>query len=265
MSDTALPGSTRNATSDLRQLRGHGFELELQAGCGGRIVSLRHQGKDVLHPDTRPRDRNVLDAGCFPLVPFSNRIRNGEFSFGGKAYSLDSNWDGDAHAIHGEGWTSAWTVTHQDDVSARLWMSGSGWWPWAYECSQMIRLAPNKVILSLNVTNLDNRPMPAGLGFHPYFPHHPGTQLQFSATGVIAPMGERLAEIDPLTPKTDFSQLTDVDARDLDHGYAGWDGTATIHQPGQAMEIAVRTSCAPAGTVVYTPPDLPFFCFEPVS
>lgn len=261
-----MPGTTElSGRAALRHLSAHGFDMAVQPGIGGRIVSLKFGGRDVFLTDMQPDDIEVFDAGCFPLVPFSNRIRGGRFVFGGRPYELAHNWAGDQNAIHGEGWTSAWTVTHQDDASIRMWMAGAGWWPWAYECIQLFRLAPGRVILSLNVTNLDTGEMPVGLGFHPYFPKTERTELAFRANGMIRPMDGAPLQIEPLTPDTDFSHRTGVSARNLDHGYAGWDGLAKIRQPDQGLDITIRTNASPAGAVVYIPPKAPFFCFEPVS
>lgn len=264
--DPARPGTTElSDKAVLRHLSAHGFDLAVQPGIGGRIVSLKFEGLDILYPDARPDLMRIFDAGCFPLVPFSNRIRGSKFEFAGCTHVLKRNWDGDDHAIHGEGWTSAWTVTHQDDTSIGMWMAGAGWWPWAYECSQLIRLMPGRVSLSLNVTNLDTSAMAVGLGFHPYFPKDDHTELQFNAAGMIQPMNHGPLQVKPLTPDTDFSQDTAVRLRNLDHGYAGWDGVAKIRQPDEGLRITVRTNTSPAGAVVYIPPDAPFFCFEPVS
>jgi len=261
-----MPGTTELPDkAALSHLSAYGFEMAVQPGVGGRIVSLTFGGRDVFQPDARPEAMRVFDAGCFPLVPFSNRIRGGTFAFAGRSHTLKRNWDGDEHVIHGEGWTSAWTVTHQDDASIRMWMAGADWWPWAYECSQLIRLTPGRVSLSLNVTNLDTSAMPVGLGFHPYFPRNERTELQFNAAGMIRPMNHGPLQIEPLTASTAFSHATVVSTRNLDHGYAGWDGLARIRQPDGGLEIAVRANASPAGAVVYIPSDGPFFCFEPVS
>lgn len=266
MIDPLAAGTTESSDrAALRHLSAHGFDLAVQPGNGGRIVSLIFNGQDILQPDKQPDDLKIFDTGCFPLVPFSNRIRAGKFEYRGRTHTLAKNWSGDENAIHGEGWTSAWTVTHQDDFSISMQMAGTDWWPWSYKCSQVIRLEPGRVILSLNVKNLDTDEMPVGLGFHPYFPRDERTELAFKATSMVRPMAGRPMKIEPLTPPTDFSHGTGVDDYNLDHGYAGWDGLAQIHQPNQALEITVRTNASPAGAVVYVPPKAPFFCFEPVS
>src|SRR3954447_21048772 len=52
----------------------------------------------------------VLNAGCFPLVPFANRIRDGQFSCGGRVVRLAPNMAGDPSPLHGQGWLAPWTV-----------------------------------------------------------------------------------------------------------------------------------------------------------
>ena len=92
------------------RLASHGYAVALDPARGGRIVSATYNGLDVLRPETGAGAESALDSACFPLVPFSNRIRHGAFEFEGHAYRLGSNWDGDAHAIHGEGWLRPWQV-----------------------------------------------------------------------------------------------------------------------------------------------------------
>ena len=47
--------------------------------------------------------------GGFPLVPYSNRIREGCFTFQGRAVALPPNSPPERHSIHGHGWQVAWT------------------------------------------------------------------------------------------------------------------------------------------------------------
>jgi aldose 1-epimerase len=42
-------------------------------------------------------------------------------------------------------------------------------WPWCFEAVQDFQLVQDALTLSMSVRNLDKRPMPAGLGRHPYF------------------------------------------------------------------------------------------------
>lgn len=69
-------------------LSAHGFDVDINPRSGGRIDRAYFQGRDILQPRLAIDDPDPLDAGCFPLVPFSNRIRNGHFSFDGATYDL---------------------------------------------------------------------------------------------------------------------------------------------------------------------------------
>jgi aldose 1-epimerase len=41
--------------------------------------------------------------GCFPLIPFLNRIHNGRFTFQGKQIKMPLNFQLDVHTIPGQG------------------------------------------------------------------------------------------------------------------------------------------------------------------
>ena len=62
------------------RLASHGYAVALDPARGGRIVSATYGGLDVLRPEPASGAASALDSACFPLVPFSNRIRNGASS-----------------------------------------------------------------------------------------------------------------------------------------------------------------------------------------
>ena len=51
---------------------------------------------------------NSTRAAAFPLVPYSNRIREGRFSFRDRAVVVPLNRPPERHAIHGHGWQAGW-------------------------------------------------------------------------------------------------------------------------------------------------------------
>ena len=53
-------------------------------------------------------DPNFL--GCYPLVPWSNRISGGGIEAGGRFWPLRPNWPGEPYPIHGDGWRRPWRV-----------------------------------------------------------------------------------------------------------------------------------------------------------
>src|SRR6202011_4671824 len=85
--------------------------------------------------------REILQSACFPLVPFGNRLRGNRFAFEGKDYGLQPNMAWDRHYLHGDGWTSDWTIAHQDARSVTLALSHTGpGSPYVYDTQQSIRL-----------------------------------------------------------------------------------------------------------------------------
>ncbi|KCZ93340.1 aldose 1-epimerase [Hyphomonas johnsonii] len=257
-------GIGRRADSVI-SISSHGYEVRVDPVHGGRIVSATYLGLDVLRPQTGGSNASALESACFPLVPFSNRIRNGTFEYAGQQYHLAENWDGDAHVIHGEGWQRPWNVTATDAAYAGLALHGSAWWPWRYDCYQDIAVGEHGIGLSLRLRNTDTVPVPAGLGFHPYFPRTPRTRLQFDARAAWPPMGSDDEGVLALDPANGFGAMRPVSDVVLDHCYEGWDGTARIIQPDSGLEVTVAALTGASHCVVYTPADAPYFCFEPVS
>jgi len=82
-------------TSELPvRLRAGNLLLELSPSIGGSISAFeRFEGEQpipILRRCNRPL-QNVLAAASFPLVPFVNRIRGGEFRFRGRDVRLAPN------------------------------------------------------------------------------------------------------------------------------------------------------------------------------
>ncbi|PYD20682.1 aldose 1-epimerase, partial [Pseudomonas syringae pv. pisi] len=62
----------------------------------------------------------------------------------------------------------------------------------------------------------------------------------------------------------DFRQSNTLPEARLDNGFTGWDGLSIISQPDLGYEL----HCQATGSdyfLVFCPPGLGFFCFEPVS
>jgi aldose 1-epimerase len=248
------------------QLASHGYAVAIDPVRGGRIISATYEGLDVLRPDAGSGAASALDSACFPLVPFSNRIRNGAFAFQGQYYQLGKNWDGDAHAINGEGWLRPWDVVAADGSRALLRLRGTGWWPWAYECLQEITVIERGIGLALTLRNIDASPVPAGLDLHPDALYTDQTMLRFDATSASPPLGQGLLVSQPLGSR-----------------YKIWEPTSGIGDRARSLLCGLARDCydhpagdrpagfgdlAPGGAqhcVVYKPADAPYFCVEPVS
>ena len=62
------------------------WTAEVRPEIGGAIASLRHRGQDVLRM-MPAASTNPLDAACFPLAPWCNRIRDARFRFGEREHA----------------------------------------------------------------------------------------------------------------------------------------------------------------------------------
>ena len=158
--------------------------VEILSGLGGAVGRFTWDGRDVLRPAPAGATE-VLDTGSFALVPYCNRIRDGRFSFGGHEVVLSPNLGDHPHALHGQGWRGVWTVVSASETEAVLAFDHPpGQWPWAYRAEQRFVLGDEGLRIALSVTNTGTEPMPAGLGFHPYFPARAGERLRAGVTGV---------------------------------------------------------------------------------
>lgn len=246
------------------KLQAHGWALTLLPE-GGAIAALKHDGHDVLRamPDGA---RDPLEAGCFPLVPYANRIAHGRFEFGGQAYQLPLNFGDHPHSLHGLGWQAEWTIAEAGSDRATMVHAhdGGAGWSWAYRAEQRFLLMPGEMRVELAITNTGDAPMPAGIGLHPYFPCDAETYLTFTAERVWL-ADETMLPTEPAAAEVfgDWSATAPVaGTRLIDNAYEGWDGAVGIGQGWGGF--AMRGEGASV-LHLYRPLGMDFFCAEPVS
>jgi aldose 1-epimerase len=174
----------------------------------------------------------VLAQGSFPLVPYSNRIRGGRFTFRGREVSIARNMASDPSPLHGQAWLAPWEVVRADQREAELrFVHEAGEWPWRYEARQIFTLDEGGLTVVLACTNLSGEPMPCGLGQHPYFHCTPETVLDTQVESVWT-IDEQVLPVEklPAEGRYDLRQRR-VAGQDLDNGFGGWGGRATISDP----------------------------------
>src|SRR4051794_6281303 len=164
------------------------LRLTLSPSVGGAISGFALIEAGVSRPILRQCHsvlQNVLEAACFPLVPYVNRIRGGRFSFRGREIRIAPNMPGDPSPLHGQGWLNPWRVEHGRGNDAVLtFHHEAGEWPWNYQATQQFSLDQHGLTAVIACSNLSSNPMPCGLGFHPYFPCSPATRLDTSVSSV---------------------------------------------------------------------------------
>jgi aldose 1-epimerase len=234
--------------TDQVRLESGPLALELVPDTGGAIgrFDWSEEGRTVPILRRAAGDHpKVLDMSCFPLIPFANRVRGGRFGFRGREVNLTPNMAGDPSPLHGQGWLSAWDVVRADAASAELaFKHWADEWPWDYQGRQAFVLDNSGLAVTLTCRNLSDRPMPCGLGMHPYFLCGPETRI---ATDVIEAwtVDENVLPVDkvPATGRYDLSDRN-VCGQGLDNGFGGWGGRATFSDPAWPFRIAMASSSA---------------------
>lgn len=243
------------------------MEIGLAPKDGGCVTHLTWRGTQLLRPAPHTPHAsafNPLDYAAFPLVPFSGRIQNGQIQVDGERVHLAPNMPPEPHAIHGHGWRTAWDVEHRSDDAAQLGFTyDTGDWPWPYQARQIFQLMPNGLSLKLELTNLGTTPMPAGLGWHPYFPRA-DAQIALPSLAMW-PSGDNRLQSPPidLTADTDLRSPRPVNGLKLDNCFDVEPGPFRLIWPQHSLEITPDPIFSKA--IVYVPPGEAFFCAEPVS
>jgi aldose 1-epimerase len=247
------------------------WKLVVAAALGGSLLACEYDGIEVLKPTEQPvgSARTAMHCCCFPLVPFSNRIEKGRFSFDGMPIRLTPNVAGSPHAMHGHGWQSAWQVVEHGETSCALEFqheAGAGW-PWAYRARQDIRIDGDAVSLTLAVENQCTGIMPGGLGFHPFLPRTRGARLAFEAACVASGTAEDFGTEPVAVPAAlDFRDAPYVaDREDTDHCFEGWHGFATVSGDRDSCAFRLDGCAATRRLIVYIPSGADYFCVEPVT
>jgi aldose 1-epimerase len=241
--------------------------LELLPELGAALASLRHQGRDVLRP-APPGTRDPFQTAAFVLAPFANRIAGGRLRVDGREVRIERNAPGQAHPLHGHAWRRPWQVRLAERARAELYFEHPpDSWPWHYAVTQTLTLRAGSLEVLLTLENLDSTAMPAGLGWHPYFHKGRGARLEAHLQGVWRTDEEMLpVRLEHGTPfgqwgRGDFLAQPQL----IDHCHTGWDGIARIVLPEERLRLTLSASPKLKWLHIYSPPDLDFFCIEPVS
>jgi len=219
-------------------------------------------------------DADALTSGCYPLVPFGNRVSGNRFSFAGRDYTFTPNTSWDPHYLHGEGWQADWSVIGQSERHLDLGFSFAGQGtPYAYEARQRFTIADGKITFDLSVRNDGDQPLPFGLGWHPYFPMTPKTTLK-------APAKRFWTEVEGWLPGVATTIPTDVDFltprglpnRWVNNGFQDWSGKAAVTWPERNTRLYLTADPLFKHAFVFVSDNAfdpafkrDYFCFEPMS
>lgn len=228
-------------------------------------------------------EKRPSGSGIPLLFPFPGRLRGTTFEHDGQTYEIPPG-DGRGNAIHGFVLNRAWQVTEQEEsaVTAAFRASRDApevlqMWPADFEITVGYRLEPHALRTQIQIHNPDTRPLPWGLGAHPYFrlPLGAGAaadcrvQLPVSSeweldemlpTGVRKPLSNAAAfrkgvPFGDLQLDNVFTDLEEADGQ-------RW---ATIFDDHNGRKLSLHFSTAFRECVVYNPPHREAICIEPYS
>ena len=216
-----------------------------------------------------------LAAASFLMVPYSNRIADGAFTFAGQNYKLQNAAN---HAIHGDVRERPWTIT-QHDIDRLVCTFDSGDyedvnWPWAFAVRAEYELNGPTLRQRLVIKNRADRPMPAGCGWHPFFNRAPTTvdaavHLEFQVAGAYPDgYGNRIpsGRTESLADHQDFRAVKPLAIDNfLDTCFNGYDGGGHIAWPASGIRVRFACSAACTHLVLYNPKGKPYFAVEPVT
>jgi aldose 1-epimerase len=258
-------------TGPLVRIKYGDYHLVLAPHFGGRIVSLTHSGRDVLRPTPEAimASPKVYEFAGFSLMPYSGPLFGPGFAFAGEAFKLDRTVREEPSATHGDAWISPFQVVDRNEASVSLRYdheSREGMFPFRFRGDLRFALSQECLLIEMRVTSRDHRPMPAGIGFHPYFPKPRGTRLRFEAVGVWPADSPEAVNMPcgPLTEGLSFRDGADVSEMVVDRLYEGWDGHAELaYEDGH--RITITADGALDKLQLYSAWDYPYVCVEPVS
>lgn len=244
--DPPAPGGEAPAAERLR-LCAPGVEVEVDPRAGGRMASFRVDGRELLVTE----GIGPMATGSFPMAPYAGRIRDARFAFRGQSYDLPATMP--PHAIHGTVYYRPWRRV--DDRTIEIALGPE--WPFDGHAVQHFELEAGRLVSRLEVRA--GEPMPASLGWHPWFRRRlppvegqadPGPlELEFDAGAMYRRDADGIATAELVAPSPGPWDDCFTDLR----------RSPVLRWPG-FLELTIESDC-PAW-VVFSEPDHAL-CVEP--
>ncbi|WP_062466339.1 aldose 1-epimerase family protein [Demequina maris] len=185
----------------------HGDQVATLATVGAALRAYTVGGRDVVVPfdadEIAPAFHGMV------LAPWPNRLRDGQYSFGGLDLQVALTEPARGTALHGLVCWEDWTVTTSGESSATLSLDlpASPGYPFQLALETTYALSDEGLTITTVARNRGNAPLPYGVGFHPWFA--PGgtpldeCTLQLNAASRVT-VDERLLPADVVPVDGDF-------------------------------------------------------------
>ena len=234
-------------------------------------------------PDFASGAQRPSRSGIPLLFPYPGRLHGHELHYAGQSYALEGD-DHLGNAIHGYGLSRPWQVLEQSPshVTGRFAVApgDKAWtarWPAAFELTVKYEVRGHALRCTLLVKNPDSRPLPFGLGLHPWF-RLPADQAQAAACTVRVPAAKRYEQTNMLPTGRLLEAAGNFDLRQgatfgnltLDDVYTGLTVqgdrvVCSITSPDGQRRTTISFGERFSHCVVFTPTHREAICIEPYT
>lgn len=259
--------------------------ISYKATIGGREIELLYAAPDAETLQGRPSGYGIPI-----LFPWPNRIEHGKFTFEGQEVQLKTPEEG-AHLLHGYVLSRPWEVTGTGSgdgegawVTCRFRSADfdeiGAEWPFPFEVEGTYRLKDGALAVEVKGTNVGSGRMPAGLGYHPYFPlpllatgdrKICTVQLPCDTTWPLREDNIPTGKTEEVSGEYELRTRTALGERHYDDVWSGVrfddDGWSRCHfeDPDAGVQIVVEADSAFREWVLFAPDSRPVVCFEPYT
>jgi aldose 1-epimerase len=271
-------------TPTLHLLENAAWQVGILPQTGGPMAfgRIKHDGAwlDFFRPTSESDYDNPSKSASFPLIPWSNRIKDAHFRFLDKDYALQPNTP-EGTAIHGVVRKLPCKVSEANSERIALHFDSSDYenvnFPFRFSAQIVYSVVGSDFIIETSLKNEDTQLMPGGFGHHPYFLRTLGSPD--NAVSLEIPCGSQFRLVNQLAyeapipladPHIDFRILRPLAPEQYD---AITDDVLT-HRCGDSpvrfvypngIEIQLVSDPIFKHIVLYAPKEKPFFAVEPVT
>ncbi|MFZ2898025.1 MAG: hypothetical protein WA004_05355 [Saprospiraceae bacterium] len=151
-----------------------GMSFAFVPARGACLTELVIGGVPLLDGYREASELDTLDWGKSAiLAPFPNRLKDGKYRFEGKEYQFPVNEPARNNALHGFVMDKPFEIVEEGDFSVALeyrYEGSFGYYPFPFLLRVTYSLSvADGFTAFFEMKNTGSSPMPAGLGWHPYF------------------------------------------------------------------------------------------------
>ncbi|BDR53220.1 aldose 1-epimerase [Bombiscardovia nodaiensis] len=187
---------------------------------GAILRALKYQGRDLIA--SFGEDELVPCSNGNVLVPFPNRIEDGEYSFDGRSYQLPIDEHDRNNAIHGYGYRYYWKLESLTESSVTLsWRTPAlAYYPFDLIVTVSYELGEQGLTMTTSARNQGSSRAPWAFGIHPWLAngkesHGDAIQADNEACSLLIPCRTHVEVNDRLIPTGEEAAQ---DGNDLSQG-----------------------------------------------